>query len=76
MIMQLRFTNKNGFTYRSYQTNRSEKWTENWCVDGFINQEEPFSGWEELNLKPVSCGTKTNCVQQLRDQDTLIAQPS
>jgi len=26
------------------------KSTENWCMDGLINFEEPFSGLEELSL--------------------------
>jgi len=36
--------------------------TENWCVDGLINLEEPFSGLEELSFDSVSYRAKTNYV--------------
>jgi len=38
---------------RSSQRNGSVESTENWCVHGLINFEEPFSGLEELNSNPV-----------------------
>jgi len=37
--------------------------TENWCADGLINFEEPFSGLEELSLNPVSYSAKTDYMQ-------------
>ena len=46
----------------SSQTKRSAESTENWCVDGLINFEEPFSGLEELSFNPVSYSAKTNYV--------------
>jgi len=46
----------------SSQANHLAKSTENWCVDGLINFEEPFSGLEELNFNPVSYRAKTNYV--------------
>jgi len=47
----------------NYQTNCIAESTENWCVDGLINFEEPFSSLEELNFNPVSYSAKTNYVQ-------------
>jgi len=46
----------------SYETKDSTKSTENWCVDGIINFEEPFKGLEELRFNPVSYSAKTNYV--------------
>ena len=68
--MQSRITN----TFHSSQTNGSVESTENWCVDGLINFKEPFSGLKELSFNPVSYSVKTNHMQQLQDQDTLIEQ--
>ena len=42
----------------SSQTNGSAESTENWCLDGPINFEEPFSGLEELSFNPVSYHAK------------------
>ena len=45
------------------QTNFKAESTENWCVNGLINFEEPFSGLEELSFNPVSYSVKTYYVE-------------
>jgi len=51
------------------QTYWSAESTENWCVVGL---KSTFSGLEELSFNSVSFSVKTNYVQWMRDQDTLI----
>jgi len=60
--------------FLSSQTNHSAESTENWCADGLLNFEEPFSGLEEPSFNLVSYSAKTNYVQYVRDQDTLLVQ--
>jgi len=56
--MQSRITNK--MALLPDKPFRRIKW--NWCVDGFVNFEEPFGGLEELSFNLVSCITKTKYV--------------
>jgi len=57
----------------SFQTNRFAESTENWCVNGLINFEEPFSGLDELSFNPVSYNVKTDYEQKCESRYTNSA---
>ena len=75
-ITQSRLAKKKKTACHAYQINRLGQRFENRCTDGVIILERLINGVEETDLKPRSYNTKSNLVQQVRDQDTLIEQSS
>ena len=68
------FMNKKIISFHVYQTNRLEQRAENLYVAGIIIIESSCSSTEESVYKLLSCDSKGNYVQQMRDRDTLIEQ--